>query len=113
MKTFNINNLIKVRLTDHGKDIFYHQHDEFNRRYGNGKEIIEPRYPDVDEDGFTIFQLWHFMEIYGPYISITAPNFIENNNIYIEESDLKNYMIEKEHKTIVLGELLGNTEVEE
>lgn len=89
MKTFNINNIIKVRLTDHGKDIFYHQHDEFNRRYGNGKEIIKPHYPDVDEDGFTIFQLWHFMEIYGPYISITAPNFIEHNNIYIYEKDLK------------------------
>ena len=113
MKAFNINKLIKVRLTDRGKDIFYHQHDEFNRRYGNGKEIIEPRYPDVDEDGFTRFQLWHFMEIYGPYISITAPNFIENNDIYMFDKDLKNYVITEEYKTMVLGELLGNTEVEE
>ena len=87
MKVFNINNIIKVKLTDRGKDIYYHQHDELNKYYG--KEIIKPRYPDVDEDGFTRFQLWHFMEIYGPHTHIGMDNFIENNDIYIFEKDLK------------------------
>ena len=53
MKTFNINNIIKVKLTDCGRDIYYHQHDELNKYYG--KEVIKPRYPDVDEDGLLYF----------------------------------------------------------
>ena len=110
MKVFNINNIIKVRLTDRGKDIFYHQHDELNDFYG--KEILKPRYPDVDEDGFTSFQLWHFMEIYGPHTHIGMDNYIENNDIYMFDKDLKNYVITEEPKTMVLGELLGNVDVE-
>ena len=87
MKAFNLNYTIKVKLTDKGKDIYYHQYDWLNRELG--KELLKPRYPDVDEDGFTKFQLWHFMEIYGPHISLTAPTFIEHNDIYIEEFDLR------------------------
>lgn len=86
MKKFNINYIIKVKLTDLGKDIFYHQHDEFNKRHGS--EVIKPRFPEVDEDGFTKFQLWEFMQIYGPHISIVGNPFIEHNNIYICEEDL-------------------------
>ena len=87
MKTFNINDIIKVKLTDRGKDIFYHKWDEFNTRCG--KEIMEQRYPDVDEDGFTKMQLWWFMWIYGRYMSLTGPQLIEHNDIYIYEKDLR------------------------
>ena len=111
MKAFNLNSVIKVKLTDYGKDIFYHQFDEFNMWHG--KEVIEPRYPYVDENGFSIFQLWHFMGIYGPHIHIGMNNVIEHNDIYIEEKDLKYFVIRPNKKTMKLGDLLGNTEVEE
>jgi hypothetical protein len=88
MKKLNINHIIKVKLTDHGKDIFYHQHDEFNKKFVFSK--IPPRYPNVDEDGFSTFQLWDFMNVYGPYCRIGSIDpFIENNNIYICEEDLR------------------------
>ena len=87
MKTLNLNDIIKVKLTDAGMDIYYHHWDEFNARCG--QEIIKPSYPIVDEDGFVKFQLWYFMEIYGRHMSLTSPQFIEDNNIYIYEKDLR------------------------
>lgn len=87
MKTLNLNDIIKVKLTDAGKDIFYHRFDGFNAICK--REMIKPRYPDVDEDGFTKFQLWHFMDIYGQHMSLIGPTLIEHNNIYICEEDLR------------------------
>ena len=111
MKAFNLNDIIKVKLTDRGKDIYYHQHDELNKFYG--KEVLKPRYPKVDSNGFTSFQLWHFMEIYGPHMHIGMNNVIEHNDIYIEKKDLNDLVIKPNKKTMKLGELLGNSEVEE
>lgn len=82
MTKINLNDIIKVKLTDRGKDIFYHQHDEFNQC---ARKIIKPSYPKVDEEGFTSFQLWYFMQLYGPHIHMGMDNFIEHNNIYFEE----------------------------
>lgn len=80
MKEFNINNSVKVKLTDYGKEIYYHQYDYLNQSYG--KEIIEPRYPKVDENGYATFQLWNLMELYGKYISMTGT--VEQNTLPFE-----------------------------
>ena len=82
MKKININNIIKIQLTDRGKDIYYHQYDKLNKFYGT--EYIKPEYPKVDEDGFTEFQLWDFMSIYGPYMFNGMKQVIKYNNIYID-----------------------------
>ena len=87
MRKLNINELIKVKLTDLGKDVYYHQYDVVNRYYG--KEIIKPHYPEVDENGFTEFQLHEFMNLYGPLAINGGPQFIKDNNIYIYEKDLR------------------------
>lgn len=87
MKAFNLNYIIKVKLTDRGKDIYYHQHDRLNKSYG--RELIKPSYPRVDSEGFTEFQLWRFIEIYGPYMHMTSPMILEDNNIYINDDDLE------------------------
>ena len=71
----NLNNDIKVKLTEHGKDIYYHQYDRFNTALG--REVCKPSYPKVDEDGYTTFQLWCFMELYGVHMGMTLPNVIE------------------------------------
>ena len=90
MKQLNLNNIIKVKLTDYGKDIFYHQYDELNIFIvGQGGKEIEPRYPDVDENGYSKFQLWSFMNLYGEYMKLAAPNVIEPLNIFIEDNDLE------------------------
>ena len=89
MKSFNINGIVKVKLTPRGIDIFYHQYDELNER---AREMVlpplEPHMPEIDKDGFTEIQLWRFMDIYGKHMRMGLYNVIENNRIYIEEKDL-------------------------
>ena len=83
----NLNDHVKVKLTDVGKDIYYHRFDGLIERGVN----LERSYPRVDENGFSSFQLWSFMELYGPHIGITKPNVVEDINLYINESDLMPY----------------------
>ena len=75
MFTVNLNDTVKVRLTDLGKDIYYHRYDNLNRQAG--REICEPKFPDVDKEGCTSFQLWDFISLYGGYIGMARPNVIE------------------------------------
>lgn len=70
----NLNDFVKFKLTDRGKDIYYHQHDEINMMHG--RKVIEPHYPETDEDGYCRMQLWKFMQIYGPYIGMGFNNVI-------------------------------------
>lgn len=71
----NLNELIKVKLTDWGKEIYYHQYDKTNQFAG--REICKPKFPKEDENGYTEFQLWDFMELYGKYMGMISPNVIE------------------------------------
>lgn len=89
MKALNINDIIKVKLTDRGKDIYYHLYDNFNKQCGF--EVIKPSWPMVDDDGFTKFKLWYFMYIYGPHLHDGCQCIIEHNNIYIEDRNLEEY----------------------
>ena len=87
----NLNDMVKFKLTDHGKDIYYHQFDELNefvRTYG-GIPII-PTMPKVDEEGYTKLQLWQFMEIYGPHIGMAKPNVIEPLDLIYEKKEKEN-----------------------
>jgi hypothetical protein len=71
----NLNEPIKVKLTDWGKEIYYHQYDRANQIAG--REICKPSFPKEDENGYTEFQLWCFIELYGMHIGMTLPNVID------------------------------------
>ena len=75
MQKINLNEIIKVKLTPYGAEIYYKQFDEVNKRHG--REICKPIMPQIDKDGYTEFQLWHFMELYGAHIGMCKPNVIE------------------------------------
>ena len=87
MKKFSVNDMVKVKLTDVGKDIFYHQFDDLNEMYN--EVMIKPRYPEVDDEGFTKFQLWHLMNIYGPHLRLGGDAPFEDCAIYISCGDLE------------------------
>ena len=55
MDTINLNESVKVKLTDFGISLY-------KLRYNND--------PEKDEQGYTSFQLWTLMNIYGPYIGM-------------------------------------------
>lgn len=78
----NLNEPIKVKLTDWGKEIYYHQYDRANQIAG--REICKPKFPKEDENGYTEFQVWCFMELYGEHMGMTLPNVIEPLEIVYE-----------------------------
>lgn len=61
----NLNHTVKVRLTDKGRDIYYHQNDKLNQQYN--KIMIKPKYP-VEVNGYYSTQLWNLMAIFGEHI---------------------------------------------
>lgn len=71
----NLNDTIKVKLTPCGAEIYYKQFDKLNKQYE--KEICKPHMPQIDKDGYTKFQLWHFIELYGEHIGMCKPNVID------------------------------------
>jgi hypothetical protein len=79
----NLNDHIKVKLNDKGKDIYYHQYDELLRTFPRCG--IKPEMPKVDENGYTIFQIWHFMELYGEYMGMSKPSVLKTLNVIYEE----------------------------
>ena len=78
----NLNEPIKVKLTDFGKEIYYHQYDRINQIAG--RKICEPKFPKEDENGYTEFQLWCFIELYGEHMGMTLPNVIKPLEIVYE-----------------------------
>ena len=78
----NLNEPIKVKLTDWGKEIYYHQYDRVNQIAG--REICKPKFPKEDENGYTEFQVWCFMELYGEHMGMTLTNVIEPLEIVYE-----------------------------
>ena len=71
----NLNEKVKVKLTPLGAEIYYKQFDELNEKCG--REICKPHMPQIDKDGYTEFQLWNFIELYGEHIGMCKPNVIE------------------------------------
>lgn len=95
MKWINLNNIVKVKLTDYGKDIFYHQNDVINQIAG--REIVKAYYPAEDPNGFVDFQLHDLMNLYGEYLINGAPQVIVNNRIYMFDSDIKEWEPYEQH----------------
>lgn len=77
----NLNDYIKVKLTDLGKDIYYRQLDDINKLYGTK---YEPAPLKEDENGYVKFQLWDFMQLYGPHMGMAKDNVIEPIEIIYE-----------------------------
>lgn len=85
MYKFNINDFIKVKLTEYGKKIYEHRYDEMIRKYPHLRSILSNPELKVDKDGYSEFQLHEFMDCFGSYMYNGAPQIIENNEIYFEK----------------------------
>ena len=78
MKTFNINDFIKVKLTEHGYNAHVLHYKKYLGENFNNKYFL----PMVDEDGFTKYQLWEFINIFGEHMFMGEDQLIEDNLIY-------------------------------
>lgn len=77
----NLNDFVKVKLTDYGKEIYYHRFDELGKCLGKEDWAY---FPKEDEEGKSKFQLWDFIQLYGNYIGMARPNVIEPLDIEFE-----------------------------
>ena len=78
----NLNDTVKVKLTRFGKAVYRHRYDQINACAG--EEVISPMDPKEDEEGYTSFQLWDFIELYGRHIRLGHINVIEPLDIVCE-----------------------------
>lgn len=73
--TFNLNDYVRVKMTDYGRQIHQVEHRELNatiRKHGGKGLPYNP--PDEDADGWSQWQLWRLMELFGPYIHMGCDN---------------------------------------
>lgn len=81
--TINLNDIVMVKLTDVGKDIYYHQNDDINEAIRQrGGRPVEARMPKVDDEGYTAFQLHDLMTVYGPHIAMWKKLPFDINILY-------------------------------
>ena len=89
----NLNETVKVKLTDYGKDVYYHQFDDLNKRIiKNGGKPIEPHFPKEDENGYCEMQLWGLMDLYGNYMAMEHQNVFKPFQIIYEYNVPKNLL---------------------
>jgi len=66
---FNVNEIVRVRLTEHGRKIHRERYRKFNSRLPlTAKNKYTP--PREDSEGWSRWQLWALMEIFGEHCGL-------------------------------------------
>lgn len=69
---FNINDNVRVKLTDHGRAVHRQQHELM---LAHIKPTMRDEWPYVapkEEDGWSTWQLWYLLSTFGPHIWMTG-----------------------------------------
>ena len=82
MKSFNIDNFVKIKLTSYGLSIL---NDYHNRVRKSHPEIGEFTFPPKDERGYIGMPLNQIMQIFGPYLGRTDAKVFESEILFDEE----------------------------
>lgn len=82
---FNINNYVKVRLTDRGREILLEQHNDLNCfRTTEHLSPLDYNPPKEDGEGYSRWQMWSLINTFGEYTCIgKEPPF--ETDIILEE----------------------------
>ena len=84
----NINDSIKVRLTKEGVILYYKYYEDLCERmksYGASYDYM-PKLK-VDKEGYTEFQMWVFMEMFGQHFHLGIDGPIETTVLIKVEVD--------------------------
>ena len=83
---FNLNCVIHVRLTEHGKEVYADYVDNTNRELlgESKKRYWHPLQRQCDSEGYTSFQLWEFCKIFGQHFSPGLP-VVCDMNVYFTD----------------------------
>jgi hypothetical protein len=95
MAAFNINDVVKVKLTPAGIQCLDEWADQEAARSiaAYGTDYHTTRFTEwatvrktIPADGWKEFQIWEMMQIFGPRTSMASPQFFERNVIQLVES---------------------------
>lgn len=67
----NINQMVKVKLTEEAIEMKQKQIDEFNKKFNQNLKI------KIDADGYYEDQLWSIMNDFGSMLSLTSSPFVD------------------------------------
>jgi len=76
---FNLNNEVKVKLNEKGKEIYL----SHLKKVSSEPECAFVR--ETNSDGYTTFQLWDLMKLFGDYMRLGEEPVFENNEIIFKE----------------------------
>ena len=62
---FNINNYVKVKLTDYGRKAHRQWHDNLHSHVTKEKRDLWYLAPEEDADGWSRWQMWYLMQRVG------------------------------------------------
>jgi len=79
---FNINEFVKVKLTDHGRQQYIEWY--FSLYKGNPPYSFIPM--EEDENGYSKWQMWKLMQVFGANISIGCILPFETEIIIVGEN---------------------------
>jgi hypothetical protein len=88
-KKFNLNDKVCVRLTDHGRTIVREKNESTIAMFHSlPNNVIEDLRKPVKEDiqGWSEWQLWELMQVFGPYMFMGKKQVFKNNDILIKGS---------------------------
>ena len=83
---FNINENVMVKLTDVGREIHKKAHDDFCENFPSVSDDIKEYHPKKEDiQGWSEWQLWSLMEMFGSHIGLgVEPPF--NTTIIIKKT---------------------------
>lgn len=72
---FNVNHYVRLRLTDEGRRIHRANYDGLmSGMPSHVRDTIPYVPPETDAEGWSKFQMWDAMRIFGPWMAMTARN---------------------------------------
>lgn len=82
MLKININEKVRVRLTEYGKQCLAENYAKLSM--ASGAPLSMPN-PKLDADGWTEWQLWRLMQEFGQHIAMGLPVPFEANEMLIPQ----------------------------
>lgn len=80
--TLKINAIVKCKLTDHGRAVHF---NSFIRVQQHPDHRVPYTPPAVDADGYSTFQIRHWMDVFGRHVnSSSTKQCFEGNCLYVD-----------------------------
>lgn len=99
----NLNETVRFKLTEHGKEVYRAQFDELNEFLKSKRAPLCHRpEPDIDAEGYTKMQLWSFMGVFGPHTGVGLKPCIEPIEIVVDVESYKKEAVMMPQKYIPL-----------